>query len=77
MQRLDLLREDAPAIFRTDGEQPLPYIAPEAARPQFQRPVALELRITTTNGLLHGRGHLAEVVVSHGAQLHRVGWDKK
>ena len=73
MQRLHLLREDAPTVFRADGEQTLPHILAEAALPQFQGPVTRQRSITPADGLLHGGGHLAEVVMTNRAQLHGVG----
>ena len=66
VQRLDLLREDAPTILRAHSEQTAPDILAESAGPQFERPVSGQLCVATPDRLLHRAGHSREAVSALG-----------
>ena len=61
-QSLNLFCDDAPAVLCADGEQALPYIVTVAGLPQFQCKVPGNSGVASPYCLLHGRGHLEEVI---------------
>ena len=70
MERLDLRSDQAPAIFRTHGEEPLPHVVSKPARPQFQRPISGKLSVAPADRFLHSAADLAEIVTPDGGEFH-------
>ncbi len=61
-QSLDLFCDESPAVLCTDGEQSFPHIVTVAGLPQFQCEVPGNSGVASPYCLLHGRGHLEEVI---------------
>ena len=70
MQRLDLLRQNPPAVFGTHGEEPFPDVIAVTARPKLDGPVTGEMGVAAPERLLHGRTDFAEIIAPDRPEPH-------